>query len=89
MSLIEAVSYGIPAIATNVGGTSEVIADKMNGLLIRPNFSDSELVDAIRYFLNLPINEYRIYQENSYDRWKNLFDSEKNYEEFFSKILQD
>lgn len=34
VSMMEALSFGIPVIATNVGGTSEIITDGVNGFLI-------------------------------------------------------
>ena len=36
MTLIEAASLGIPAIATNVGGVPEVVEDEVSGLLVPP-----------------------------------------------------
>ena len=35
VSIMEALSYGIPVVATDVGGVSELVADHQNGLLIR------------------------------------------------------
>ncbi len=44
--LIEAMSQGVPVVATNVGGITELIRDNFNGLLVRPN-SPKELANAI------------------------------------------
>jgi len=46
VSAMEAMAVGVPVIATNVGGTSELIEDGVSGLLIRPSDIDS-LCDAI------------------------------------------
>lgn len=88
MSLIEAVSFGIPAIATNVGGTSEVVENKYNGLLLQKDFDNTDLEQAIRYFLNLPFSDYQRYRLNSFEKWKQCFDSEKNYEVFYNRICK-
>jgi len=34
VSIMEAMAYGIPVIATDVGGVAEIVIDKMNGFLI-------------------------------------------------------
>jgi len=36
MALLEAMSWGLPAIATPVGGIPEVILPSQNGLLVEP-----------------------------------------------------
>lgn len=46
MSIMEAHSYGIPSICTNVGGVSEIINEK-NGVLLRHDFNIDELLSAI------------------------------------------
>ena len=47
ISIIEAMSYALPIIATNVGGNKELVFDEKNGFLVNNEY---ELVDAIRYF---------------------------------------
>jgi colanic acid/amylovoran biosynthesis glycosyltransferase len=41
VSAMEAMAVGVPVIATNVGGTSELIEDGHSGLLIRPSDAES------------------------------------------------
>jgi glycosyltransferase involved in cell wall biosynthesis len=36
-SLLDAMSFGLPLIASNVGGITEIIQDNVNGILIPPN----------------------------------------------------
>lgn len=50
-SIIEAASFSLPIIATNVGGTSEIIENKVTGLLIEP-CNVNQLVDSIHKLLS-------------------------------------
>ena len=45
-SLLEAGSFGIPLLATDINGCNEIIRDRENGILIKPKSVDS-LVDGI------------------------------------------
>src|SRR5262249_23780264 len=46
VSVMEAMAIGVPVIATNVGGTSELIEDGRTGLLIRPS-DPQAIADAV------------------------------------------
>lgn len=50
-ALLEAISYGKPVISTNVGGTVELIEDRVNGFLVNPGDID-KFVDTIIILLN-------------------------------------
>jgi glycosyltransferase involved in cell wall biosynthesis len=47
LSLIEALSLGKPVIATNSGGNSEVVADNVNGFLVKSNPYIDELAETM------------------------------------------
>ena len=53
MTLLEAMSYGKPTIATAVGGTPEIIEDNKTGILIG-NKDEHSLVDTMK---RLSVNE--------------------------------
>jgi glycosyltransferase involved in cell wall biosynthesis len=55
MALLEAMSHGIPVIATEVGGTPEVIHHGVHGLLI-PAGNPVAITEAIEFLRNNPIN---------------------------------
>ncbi|WP_419663465.1 glycosyl transferase, family I [Desulfosarcina variabilis str. Montpellier] len=46
VALLEALSCGLPVVATRVGGIPEIIKDGINGILVSPN-SPNEIADAI------------------------------------------
>lgn len=50
MTIIEAMAAGLPIIASNVGGISEMIKDHINGILIKPVKAD--IVNAIMLLIN-------------------------------------
>ena len=54
MALLEAMSHGIPVIATNVGGTPEVITHLYNGILIPPD-NPGAMTEAIELLRQNPI----------------------------------
>lgn len=59
ISILEAMSYSRPVIATAVGGIPEVIESHVNGILIQPG--DLEVIEAsMMFFINNPgkIDEY-------------------------------
>jgi len=52
-SIIEALSFGVPVIGTDVGGTPEIIKDRWNGLLVRAKDSQG-LAKAMKDLLLHP-----------------------------------
>ncbi|EKD69553.1 MAG: hypothetical protein ACD_47C00078G0005, partial [uncultured bacterium] len=50
-TIIEAFACGTPAAAFNIGGTGEIIDDKVNGCLVKP-FDVGELAGAIAWVLS-------------------------------------
>ena len=54
VSVIEAMSLGLPIISTNVGGIPFLISHEKDGLLLEPNDED-EFVYAIRRLINQPV----------------------------------
>ena len=82
---MEALSAGIPALATNVGGTAEAVNSK-NGFLIPADFDCRNVAQIIDDYLNLPISEQNVYRQNAYDFWKENYDAAKNYAVFLQHI---
>lgn len=77
ISIMEAMSYGIPCIATNVGGTSEIV-NKSNGFLLEKDFSNEDLISMLKCFSQLSDTAVQRLRENSFLTWDNKFDARKN-----------
>lgn len=63
MVLLEAMSCGLPIIASDVGGIPEVVADGENGLLIPPG-NVNAIIEAIHRLTNDSLLRSRISQNN-------------------------
>lgn len=53
ISILEAMSFGLPIISTNVGGIPEVVVPNKNGLLIEPG-DHNAIFEAIKFFTDYP-----------------------------------
>lgn len=88
VSIMEAISYGIPVIATDVGGTGEIVFHEKNGYLLKKDFDTDTLVEYIERFLKGEI-EIDIVRENSRKIWKNKYFSDINYNCFYKDFLRE
>ncbi len=82
VSIMEATSFGIPIIATDVGGTSEIVKDGYNGFLLESDFSTGKLSELIIMFYKMNECEYLQFRNNSREIWEEFFSAEKNYLDF-------
>lgn len=87
VSIMEAISFGIPVIATDVGGTSEAVKENLNGLLLKKDFSDDELCQAIRYFASLTSNEKEKIRQRTRHYWQEHFSADNNYKTFIEQYF--
>ena len=85
VSIMEAMSYGIPVIAPNVGGISDIVND-LNGKLLSSNPSVKEIADAMRevYYSS----SYQSYRENAFLMVKENYNADSNYINFIKKLSQ-
>jgi glycosyltransferase involved in cell wall biosynthesis len=87
VSIMEAFSFGIPAIATNVGGTHEIIIDAYNGILLKENPTIEEIKTAILKIKNLETTEYKKLKINAWNTMNKKFNAKINYISFYKEIL--
>lgn len=80
VSIMEAMSFGIPVVATNVGGTSEIVNNE-NGVLLSENPTPLEIKAAIEEVIAHPEKG-----EVAYKTWNEKYNAEKNYTEFVNQL---
>ncbi len=86
ISIMEATSFGIPVIATDVGGTSEIVSNGKNGFLLNKDFADEQLCYLLNEIATMSDDEYFALRESSRNIYMNNFECKQNVEKFLSYI---
>ncbi len=86
VAVMEAMSFAIPVIATDVGGVSEIVNNE-NGILLSPNPDPEEVKQAIVKFCIMDEKTYVQYRKNAYQTWEEKYNAEKNYPAFVRDVL--
>ena len=81
VSIMEALSAGIPIVATNVGGTPEIV-NQQNGFLVDADFNVEDVAKVVDDYLAMPSDIHRKYRMNAYNFWKENYEAGKNYGAF-------
>ncbi|AUZ04145.2 MULTISPECIES: glycosyltransferase [Vitreoscilla] len=72
VSIMEAISFNIPVIATNVGGVSEIIHSEFNtGILVSKDVTSDQVKNHILNMKNQKFTPY-IYWEENFNKDKNI-----------------
>jgi colanic acid/amylovoran biosynthesis glycosyltransferase len=85
VSVMEAMSFGIPVIATDVGGTGEIVTDK-SGLLINADISREDLANKIEELFQSH-NQVNL-RAGSRAVWEQKSKAENVYPEFVSQLVK-
>ena len=86
ISIMEAIAYQIPCIATHVGGVPEIINND-NGYLLPINFKPIFLTKIISEYFNLSLDKRSRKRENAYLTWQRLYYGDDNSEALAEEIL--
>lgn len=84
VSIMEAMSFGIPVIATHVGGNAEIVSNE-NGWLIPADITTaklSQLIEEIYYS-----QSYENKQKAAYQTWNEQYNATVNYSNFCNQLL--
>lgn len=88
VSIMEALSFGIPVIATNVGGTSELVNEK-NGKLLKVDLTAEELSGEMAHFLNLSKEEQATIRKNARKQFEENAMADRNYSAFYKQLAEN
>lgn len=85
VTLMEATAYGIPLIATNVGGNAEIVNNN-NGILLSNESNAAEVANAIRQIYDMDEDAIRRMREESLKTFEEKFNFENRRLEFYGRI---
>lgn len=85
VTMMEAISFGIPLISTNVGGCNE-ICNTQTGVLIERDFDPKEVAKILEEFKKSAKNTSQ-FRSGCRNYWLNNFNANKNYSSFIQTIL--
>lgn len=86
VSIMEAISFGIPVIGTDVGGTREIVVDGTTGKLLCSNPTAEMVADAVKTLCQMNKQEYMSLRQGTREFWNNNFNAKNNYSAFVREI---
>ena len=89
VSIMEACSFGIPIIATDVGGTAEIVRENETGMLLDSDFDPKDLSEKIKKMAEMSNEEKLEYRKRCREFWKENFFGENNFKKFTNSIRAD
>lgn len=89
VSIMEAMAFGKIIIATDVGGSKEVVEQNKNGFLLNIDFAIDELRGLLQKINAMDEQRYLQMCEESRHIWKEKYDAESNYKIFNQFLLSE
>lgn len=89
VSIMEAMSFCIPVLATDVGGTGEIVRDTENGILIPKDIEAMELAKRIDKLVDERYSFLLCLREKARQSWEKDYNASVNYEKFYLEYLQN
>ena len=87
VSIMEALSFGLPVLATDAGGNKEGVIDDHNGYIVPVDCSSETLSEYINKMIDLPTERIIDFKKNSRTLWTARFSAKNNYESFYHEVL--
>lgn len=86
VSIMEAMSMGMPVIATDVGGTKEIVEHNVTGFLINKNCTKEDIVKNLIKINSMNYQEYQKMCNNAYSHWNEKSNADILYANFAKEI---
>ena len=83
VSVMEALSFGVPAVVTDVGGCSELVLDGENGYVLPPD----ALPELVAQTLRRAMADGDRMRDAAFETWSARFVAQKNYLRFVQQIM--
>lgn len=87
VSIMEAMSFGIPALATDVGGVSEIVINGKTGFLLDQEVEPKDVAEVIQNVASMPEEEYNAMRQEAKKIWGTFYSADINYPAFCEKVL--
>lgn len=87
VSIMEAMSFGIPALATDVGGVSEIVINGKTGFLLDQEVEPKDVAEVIQKVAAMPEAEYNSMRQEAKNIWGTFYSADINYPAFCEKVL--
>lgn len=85
VSIMEAISFGIPVLANNVGGVSEIVTDQIN-ILVHVDDNPELIAQKIEAFFQSGDSRSKIVRQLVREFWNSKFNAERNYTLFMEEV---
>lgn len=89
VSIMEAQAASLPVLATNAGGTKEIVLDGKNGWIIPLQSTAQEIAQKLESIMKLSDSKYRDLSKSAWDGWNQRSNSKKQYEAMAHFLSQD
>lgn len=85
VSIMETMSFGTPVLATDVGGTSEIV-NAQNGELLPAELTPELLANRIKAFFESSEKVQAERRVAAFETWSSSYNAEKNYSKFAKEL---
>ena len=86
VSLMEAASFGFPALATAVGGTPEALREGQTGFLLPASPSPGQIAGGLERLYRMEEEEYQAMCRNARRLWEERFSAARNFPRFYQEL---